>query len=1061
MDDAKKTQEVRTNIYSPMNLKHYDVERHITIDQAYELLETQNDANLYPEKLKQAINQREVRVSSFKGKDYVDRLDIGRIYHETQKERRGLSIGRYFSKKGEDPLDSVKWRVRDAIIPDYKNEGNIFEMSNAEFPASWNDNQVGIVAQKYFFKPDKADWKSTLNERLGRGHEYSLKHLINRITNFMADEGYKLGYFATVEDKNVFADELKWLQVNRRLAFNSPVQFNAGIFNEYGVAGSQGIGFWKDYQTGKIERVDGEYVHPQSHACFIKGPRDNLEDILQHVLDEGIVFSLGSGIGQDIGALRSEGELLSGGGKASGPMSFLKILDDGAGTIKSGGKSRRAARMSTMRYHHADIMKFIPSKVEEDKKALILMQNGYEGGMDGEAVRTVTLQNTNISVRLDDYFFEQLKNGGDVELIYTKSGEIAEKVSAERMLKEISFGSWRVGDPAVQYESKIQEMHTGKNSGRQNSTNPCSEYLYLDDTACDLNSHNLAEYADSRGNFDTKGFSRGVWLSSIAADILNDASSYPIKDIAIISPEFRTIGVGYAGLGKLLMRKGIPYDSEDGRALAGAITALMTGSCYEASIDMAENIGTFTHFEFNRKPMEEVMEKHRKNLEDIAWEHVPEDLKKDSYNSWENVVRKGKKLGFRNAQATVLAPTGTISYLLGSEDSTGVEPALSLLVQKNLAGGGSLFIANDEVPNALLNLGYDENQISDIVNFINEQENGIVRSSVIGAPHLSPDYYGVFDTSFGNSNGEGSIEFEGHIRMLGATQPFISGAISKTNNLPTNANVKEIYEGFLLGHELGLKAVAVFRNNSKPTQAVGFGDKNLKVFRRGEKEDLPYSGDSFRQAINIGETPFLINIGEYKDGRPGEIVINSYTSDSTLGAVLKIAGIDASTSLKGGVDLEDVVKKWVHGFEPRGFVTVEDSSGKIISHPYIKQANSPLDFIRKLTLLHYKGQKEFATEPDKVNLGDLRGAKNGAFRAYRKMEIDEWDVDQVLKDPELGGFEEFKNGEDLGSLLKNNSNSNKNTRGVTCLKCGNIMMQTAPGCFSCGNCGEGIGGCGM
>ncbi len=1059
-------EEMFAPIYSIMELKSYDKERHIGVQDAYQLVESQNDSNLSSEKLRHAVKSEDIRVYKFKGQEFLDRLDIGRVYHQTPEKRQGLKLERHFTKKGEDPFASVEFGTRDVRIDEYKNgkkTGNIiFEMKDAEFPALWNDNQASVVAQKYFFRPDREEWKEKVRQKTGREHEYSLKHLINRVTHFIADEGFRLGYFATEEDRGIFADELKFLQVNRKLAFNSPVQFNAGIFNEYEIPGSQGIGFWRNPETGKVQKIfGGEQIHPQSHACFIKGPRDDLESIMRHSEHEGAVFSLGSGIGQDIGALRAETEPLSGGGRASGPLSFWEIYDKGAGTIKSGGKSRRAARMSTMRYQHPDIMKFIRSKVGEDKKVLLLMRNGYGGGMDGEAVRTAAFQNTNISVRLDDYFFEQLKKDGEVELKWIKSGEVAGKISAKRMLQEISYGSWRIGDPAVQYESKIQEMHTAKNSGRINSSNPCSEYMFLDDTSCNLNSHNLSAYADEKGNFNTRDFSRGVFISTIAADIFNDSASYPIEDIAMISPEFRTIGVGYAGLGTLLMRRGLAYDSDEGRALAGAITALMTGTVYEASAEMAEKLGTFTHFEFNKRPMIEVMEKHRKNLEDVLWGNISGDLKEAAYNSWNNVIQRGREVGFRNAQATVLAPTGTISYLLGSENSTGVEPSLSLLVQKNLAGGGNIFIANDEVPNALNNLGYSKDQIREIINFINEKdERGYVRSSVIGAPHLAPDHYSVFATAFGDSKGNGSIPFEGHIKMLAATQPFISGAISKTNNLPENATVKNIYDGFVMGYDLGLKAVAVFRNNSKPTQAVGFGGSMGKKLERGEKEDLPYSGNSFRQEVKIGGTSLLVEIGEYVDGRPGEVVIESYNATSTMGNLLRVSGVMASDSLKRGVSLEKIVKSWIgHKIEEfSGMVTIDEPKGP---HPYIKTALSPLDFVGKLLLLHYKGRTEFSAEPEKVKFEELRGHTHGAFKAYKEMEIDDWDVNQVLNDPELGGFTKKQNG---ASATKNNGfdkKGNNNDRGNVCNRCGNLMHQTAPGCFDCKNCGDKVGGCGM
>jgi len=1049
----------RKKSYSPINYKTFDRVRHIPLNDAYSLIEGENDSNLPVNRLREAIDNKQLNIYTFKGQEYIDRLDIGRVYHHIPERREGLTIERYFSKEGENPFESAgEYEKISLSIKDYNTGEVIFSMDDASFPKSW-DNQVArnIVGQKYFFKPNKEEWKEKLSEKLGKDHEYSPVHLINRVTNFIADEGFKLGYFKTERDKQIFADELKWMQINRMFAFNSPVQFNAGIYNEYEIRGSDGINYHRDGKTGEVTKNEsGDYVYPQCHACFIKGPLDNLESILKHAEDEGAVFASGSGIGQNIGVLRGEGEPLSGGGKASGPLSFLKIYDDHAGTIKSGGKSRRAARMTTMQYIHPDIMKFVRGKVKEDKKALDLMKLGYDAGMDGEAVRTVTYQNTNISVRVDDEFFEALENNGKVQLRRITDGEVVEEISAERMLKEIAFGSWRIGDPAIQYESKIHEMHPAKNSGRQQSTNPCSEYLFLNDTACNLGSHNLAAYSDKKGNFDVERFRMGNRLTAIASDILNDAASYPIKDIAQISPEFRTIGMGYANLGALLMRKGIAYDSEEGRAFAGAVTALMTGTVYETSSEMAEKLEPFVHYEFNKKPFSEVMKKHRSNLEDVIWEHVPEDLKEASYKSWENVVRKGEVFGFRNAQGTVLAPTGTISYLMQT-DTTGIEPGVALKINKSLAGGGSVWILNKEVPNALTNLGYKDKEIEDINEFI---ENN---NSINGAPHLSPDHYNVFDTALGNGKGKGTINFEGHVRMLAAAQPFISGAISKTCNLPESATVKDIYDSYFLGHKLGLKALAVFRDNSKPTSAYNFGERGFLQLKRGEKEDLPFEGDSFRQEIKIGGTPFRIDVGEYEDGRPGDIVIESYTGESTLGELIRVAGIGASKSLKRGVKLEDVVSGWIgRGFEPRGFVRIDKPFGP---HPLIKEALSPLDFLGKLLLIHYKGRTELATEPENVDIKKLRGYTHGAFKAYKKLETDDWNFETVIKDPELGGFvksdeNSIINAISNGKNSHNKNGGNSNNRGVTCRDCGKIMIQTSSNCFQCNNCGDKVGGCG-
>ncbi len=1035
--------------YSPRELKAYNDNRHIKIDDAYDLINN-NSIDLNDNKLREAVNSKDIRIYEFKGEKYLDRLDIGKVYHNPKKEKKGLTINRYLTNEGEDPFESVDYLELDLKIEDYNTGKVVFEMKGAEIPEWMDKVSATIVANKYFFNPDKEEWKEKLREKVGKDHEFSLKHLNSRVTDFFTEEGWKLGYFKSEKDKEAFRDELNFIQINGMGSFNSPVQFNAGLFNSYEIQGSSGLNYWNDSETGELKKVlNGEYIHPQLHACFIKGPNDDLESILQHGIDEGAIFASGSGIGQDIGALREEGAVLSGGGKASGPKSFTIWYDKGAGTIKSGGKTRRAARMTIMRQDHPDIPEFVKMKVAEDRKALTLIQNGYENGMDGDAYATVALQNTNFSVRLDDSFFETLEKGGKIELLGVRDKKPKREILADRLLKEISFGSWRIGDPAVQYDGPIQRMHTSKNSGKIKSSNPCGEFMNVNDTSCNLYASKLTAFIDKNGKFDIEKYKHTVRIAAIAQDIANQAASYPVADIASISTEFGSIGQGYADLGSLLMRLGLPYDSEEGRALTGAITSLMTGTVYETSIEMAEAMGTFEHYQFNEKSMLDVMKKHKENLKGVEWEKVnDENFKREAYKSWNTVLREGKEKGFKNSQSTVLAPTGTTSFLMGCS-TTGIEPAFSLKIRKNLAGGGHVDIANKDIEISLMNLGYSEENIEDISEFV------VKYNTLFDAPHLNPEHYSIFDTAMG-SNGVGSISLEGHMKMMGAAQPFISGAISKTNNLSKESTVKEIYDAYILGNEIGLKGVTIFRDDSKPVAAFGNPEVETKL-KRGEKEELPFSGNSFRQEIKINDTPFLINIGEYADGRPGEIVINSYTSDSTLGAVLRQSGISASSALKRGSDLEDVFKGWIgHGFEPRGLVKIENSKGEIKPHPYIKEASSPLDFAGRLALLHYKGEKDFATEPDKIKLDDLRGAKNGAFRTYQRMQIDEWNVDDVLEDSETGGFvkgDKFSNG--------NKKKKNGNNKGLICGNCGNVMIPTGPNCHQCNSCGEKRGGCGV
>ncbi len=1072
--NAKPSPEkIRDYPHSPMLLRDYSPTRHIELEDARTLVRREG---FDVRKLNSAISSKSVKVYSFRcerheGKYYLDRIDIGRIYATTPARREGLTIERYFTKEEEgDPLENASVRHADLTILDNKGK-TVWEMKGVEIPEGWDEGDMRIVAQKYFFKPRKKEWKEKIKQKTGREYEFSPRHLIRRVTNFIADMGWELGYFATEQDREIFREELAKLQIERKVAFNSPVQFNVGIFNEYGIDGSKGINFVRDPQTGRVVKIDaGCYVRPQAHACFIKGPTDNLEAILEHVKDEGAVFSAGSGIGQNIGILREEGGELSGGGKSSGPMSFFEIYDKAAGAIKSGGKSRRAARMTIMDGEHPDIDKFVQEKVDADHMLLDLAKKGWgEGGMNSKAAQVAPYQNTNISVRLDHEFFEKVRKGGKIQLRSVTTGRVLREMEAAELLKQISFGSWRIGDPAVQYRSVIDEMNTCKNSGSITATNPCSEYVFLDDTSCNLASANVANFADKKGRFDAKAYRRAVMLTAIASDIFNYASSYPIASIAQISPEFGTIGVGYAGIGNLLMRRGMPYDSEEGRALIGAITALTTGAAYEASADMAEKLGAFSQFNFNRRPMLEVIRNHKKNLEDIVWSGVEEDdLQSLAKKSWTAALSKGRKFGFRNAQASVIAPTGTISYLLGCPDSTGIEPSPSLAITKNLAGGGEIVVVNKEMENALRNLGYKEEYVKAIISHVMEEiMPKVPRGTVVGAPYLKPEHVKIFDTALGGAAGGGSIAFEGHVSALGAAQPFVSGAISKTCNLPENTSVKQMNDNYLLGDELKLKALAMFRANSKPTAALAFaGEKGMKELARGEKEELPtrricYENEFIITTEKNGkreEIPFHIIASEYPDGRPGQIVFLSHKAGSTVKALLATHGIIGSKALKGGIHLENIVKSWIgEEFEP---------SGTVSGHLYLGSALSPLDFAARFFALEYLGDMELAriSSERKIDVSQLRGAQNGAFRTYDRMAINDWDYNQVIKDPELGGFIEDTSGSlraQARRRLKTSGNVMSNTSGRTCNKCGNLMIQKSSICFDCRNCGENAGDCFM
>ncbi|MBI2670526.1 vitamin B12-dependent ribonucleotide reductase [Candidatus Woesearchaeota archaeon] len=1022
---------------------------------------------------------------SLNGTKFYDRLELGRAvhtYHQLLNGKpslNGIKVERYFTDGKTDPFETAgKYEQRPVKIEDEKTGKIVFEMVDAEFPETWGKVAAQVAASKYFYKPNKNEWKAGIEKVYGKPYEYSPRHLFGRVSKFFAERGFQLGYFVTEEDKKAFEDELNFLQINQMFAFNSPVNFNAGLFDAYGIKGSPGINFIRDYKTGEVRRInDGCYNYPQSHACFIKGPSDDLETILNQVPLEGAVFTNGSGIGQELSVLRARGEPLSSGGKSSGPMSFFKVWDVNAGSIQSGGKTRRAARMTTMRYTHPDIMEFIKAKPREDYIAVLLMKAGLEPGFEGEAYQHAFFQNTNLSVRALDHLFEQEEKDGFIETRYVKSGEIAERINAREMLKWIAFGSWRSGDPAIQYESRIQEWHTCKNSGEQNSTNPCSEYLFLDNTACNLGSLNFLKFLKPNGEFDIESYERAIKITTIALDIANHASSYPDKDIAKISPEFGTIGLGYANLGALLMSQGLPYDSDKGRALATALTAILNSAAYRTSTELAEHLGTFVHYEFNREPMLEVIKKHKSALNNINWELVDPRLRERAYSLWDETESRGEVYGFRNAQATVIAPTGTIALLMDC-DTTGAEPFLGLKSVKNLAGGGNLRFNTTNVQiSGLRRLGYNGNQINDITKHIDKF--GIV----VGTPHLSPGHYAVFDTSYTPVPNGRTISFKGHIKMVGAIQPFISGAISKTNNLPSTATVKDVYDGYIFGWKQGLKALSIFRDQSKPVSVLTLGNNamSFRELKRGEKRELPYRRHAEHLEVEIGGMKFHIRPSEYPDGTVGDLFIDCADLGSTSRGLAAMLSITFSSALKTGTNLEYLVKKYSgHEYPPNGMVTViDDKDGKRKTHPYIPLAKSITDFVARWLAVEYLGDLTYVQEDlrPNINIHELRGVKNGAIRTYRRQKINEWDFEQVMKDPELGGFVEVS-GDPIERLIINpKSNGNnvsesyaivldeseldiKRLSGSTCKNCGNLLHQTKANCYSCSKCGSEFGGCG-
>ena len=697
---------------------------------------------------------------------------------ETARSRKaqaspGLEFPRFFSTAGADPFDQVEWELRDAIIGNEKGTV-VFEQRGVEMPKSWSQQATNIVVSKYF-----------------RGHvgsperERSVKQLIGRVVNTITEWARKQKYFASDAALSAFSDDLKYLLVHQKAAFNSPVWFNCGF-----------------------EKA------PQCSACFINAVDDTMESILGLAKTEGMLFKFGSGTGSNLSAIRSSKELLAGGGTASGPVSFMKGFDAFAGVIKSGGKTRRAAKMVILNAEHPDVLEFINCKVEEEKKAWALIDAGYDGSFTGTAYGSVFFQNSNNSVRVTDEFMRAVLDDGLWQTKAVTNGEVVDTYRARDLMRAIAEGTWVCGDPGMQFDTTVNEWHTSPNTARINASNPCSEYMFLDDSACNLSSLNLMTFVKDDGEFDVDAYRAACRVMITAQEILVDNSSYPTPAIAKNSHAFRPLGLGYANLGALLMSRGLPYDSDAGRDFSGAITAVMTGEAYAQSARIArDHGGPFAGYDINREPFLRVMRKHRDAIKDINGKHVPDDLYAGAKQAWDDAVELGEDFGYRNAQATVLAPTGTIGFMMDC-DTTGVEPDIALVKYKKLVGGGMMKIVNQTVPMALRKLGYTAAQIDDIIKFIDEQE------TIEGAPHLMERDLPVFDCAFKAQKGERSIHYMGHIKMMGATQPFISGAISKTVNVPKDASVEDIEQAYLESWRLGAKAVSIYRDGSKRTQPL-------------------------------------------------------------------------------------------------------------------------------------------------------------------------------------------------------------------------------------------------
>ena len=811
-----------------------------------------------------------------------------------------------------DPFDTVEWDLRTAAI---KGEGGevLFEQTDCEIPADWSQLATNVVANKYFYGEINTPERET-----------SVRQLIHRVCRTIADWGIHDGYFATPEDGERFYRELSWLCLHQHASFNSPVWFNVGLYHQYGVKGAMCNWRW-DAEAEEVSQPENPYEYPQGSACFIQSVKDNMEDIMELARSEAMLFKFGSGTGTDLSTLRSNREKLSGGGKPSGPLSFMRVYDQIAAVVKSGGKTRRAAKMQSIKDWHPDVMEFIECKNREEKKVRLLIEEGYD---PLEAYETVPFQNANLSVRLSDEFMQAVEADKPWTTHWvTDENQQGPTYQAREMFDRMAKAAWCCGDPGVQYDTTINRWHTCPNSGRINASNPCSEYMFVDDSACNLASVNLMKFRREDGAFDVERFQAACRLVFIAQEILVDHASYPTKRIAANSHRFRPIGLGYSNLGSLLMASGLPYGSEEARALCGAITALLQGSACLSSTELAAAVGTFDEYAKNREPMLRVMEMHFEKVEQIK--ACPEYLQNAARKLWDAVLTQGRRYGFRNAQATVLAPTGTISFMMDC-DTTGIEPDIALVKYKQLAGGGMLKIVNQTVPLALRTLGYGDAEIVSIVDYIDEND------TIEGAADLKTEHLAVFDCAFSPPNGTRSIPWKAHIRMMAAAQPFLSGAISKTVNMPKECKPEDVAEAYTEGWRLGLKALAIYRDGSKEVQPLSTKKRAEKPLSAPRRERLPDTRQSLTHKFSVSGHEGYITVGLYPDGRPGELFITMAKEGSTIGGLMDCFGTAVSMSLQYGVPLEVYVNKFSHTrFEPMGYT----------KNPDVRIAKSIVDYI--------------------------------------------------------------------------------------------------------------------
>ncbi|MFN5184330.1 MAG: vitamin B12-dependent ribonucleotide reductase [Planctomycetota bacterium] len=979
-----------------------------------------------------------------------------RTPQEVRGNRSGLKIeSRFCPSSVSDPFETTQWQVRSAAIKD-ENGKVLFEQTNCEIPASWSQLATNVVVSKYFYGDPKNP----------KEREYSVKQLIQRVTRTIADWGLQDGYFDQPADAERFYRDLTWLCLHQYGSFNSPVWFNVGLFQQYKVMGTK-CNWHYNVERGELEQPENPYEYPQASACFIQSVDDNMEDIMRLAGSEAMLFKFGSGTGTDLSTIRSSRERLSGGGKPSGPLSFMRVYDQIAAVVKSGGKTRRAAKMQSIKVWHPDVMDFIECKWKEEQKAHALIREGYESNFNGEAYSSVMFQNANLSVRVTDDFMQAVRDDQiwSTRWISEKCKDEPPKYRAREVLNRMSECAWHCGDPGVQYDTTINKWHTCPNSGRINASNPCSEYMFLDNTACNLASINLMKFRRNDGSFDHQGFMAACRLFFIAQEILVDHAAYPTDRIAYNSHLFRPLGLGYSNLGSLIMTNGAGYDSAMAHGMCGSITALLHGAANLTSAEMAGVVGPFAEYPENAEPMMRVMQMHRNAVEQIP-DAGPRYLKDAARELWDKVLEAGRKNGFRNAQATVLAPTGTISFMMDC-DTTGIEPDIALVKYKQLAGGGMLKIVNGSVPLGLLNLGYTPEQVEDIEKYIDKQD------TIEGAPHIKDEHLPVFDCAFTPANGTRSIRWQAHVEMMAAAQPFLSGAISKTVNMPSDTTVKDIADAYYWGWELGLKAIAIYRDGSKQSQPLSTKSESKKaeeaeaakvvekVVYKARRERLPDTRNSVTHKFSIAGHEGYINVGLYPDGRPGEVFITMAKEGSTIGGLMDSFGTAISLSLQYGVPLEVLVNKFSHTrFEPNGHTTNSD----------IRIAKSVVDYIFRwmgLTFLAgYREEQKAKAELISGNEPKSVAAKPATESASESSRT-ESNRTESIRTESIRTEARFVSHEDkspgwaiTSTAVREDSRGEQFSRfqsdAPACDNCGSVTVRNG-NCYLCHNCGNSLG----